>query len=187
MKKILFLLVLCLALAGCTGQPQEEPASVPAAEIPQTTEAPTEAPASTRPLTDVFTWMAEGEPYDIPVSLYRGEDFSLYIPDGDWILTTPDSWVFAHNDQITFRIDTYEGIDAMELGTLLTTQGYETDYDDGFTMVTGDNMLRTVTVLEMDGHLCTFCTEYPNYTEYMEGAGYTLSRILDSFLWEIYD
>ena len=190
-KRYLAAALAALMLCGCSqDRAGTIPTSAPTAAVTQpaaTEPAVTEpaVPENTRPLRDERTFYAEGDAYQVPATLYREEDFSIYIPDGQWELVAPGHWVYPYNTEISFHIDRYEGMDGFQLTQELFRQGY-TSYGGPRLFRTVDGIYETVTILEADGHLVTFCTEYPESVEFMEGAGQNLDQICDTFLWEIY-
>ena len=186
-KQILAAAALALILCGCTQDTPTE--TIPETTVPAVTEATvpeTTVPENTRPLTDTRIFYAEGDPYEVPATLYREEDYSLYIPDGEWKLVGPASWVYFYNDEISFRIEQYTDVDAFELEQLFYRQGF-TSYGGPTLYLSQDGIYETVTVLEADGHVAAFRTAYPDSTEMMEGAGQALGNIRSTFLWELYD
>ena len=183
-KTVLAAAVLALLLLGCT-QDRTVPAAVTteAAEtLPEVTVPETTVPENTRPLTDTRIFYAEGDPYEIPATLYREADYSLYIPDGEWKLVGPASWVYVYNNEISFRIEQYTDISGFDLEQEFYRQGFDLD---GARI--RDGIRETFTVMEADGHVAVFLTAYPDSTEMTEGAGQALGNIRKTFLWELYD
>ena len=85
MKKLWIVLLSLFLLTGC-GQKPETP--VPPSDPSPTQQEPNEPPANTEPETPAraeqvdLTFFVEGEEEALPATLYVGDGYSLYIPDG---------------------------------------------------------------------------------------------------------
>lgn len=106
--------LLAAALAGCAGPSSSQSSSPP----PASSAAPSSAVSSqpTAPGRELHTeleiWV-EGEPEKVPATLFQGEGYSLYLPDGEWVQTSSmsgeqpeeaDLFAAAVNSQVTLSV-----------------------------------------------------------------------------------
>ena len=121
--------LLVLALSGCGQKAQTPP---PAAETPAETPAGTteETPAGERNPTAAelgreetteLAFTVEGETELIPVTLYIGQGYSIYIPSEGWRLEKwvddgipEDTWESIVNDDVELTVSHYAGKTTME-------------------------------------------------------------------------
>lgn len=60
-------------------------------------------------------------------SFYQGEGYSIYVPDGSWVLFAPDSWYAAENEQVRFWVSSYAGLNKEQVERILFNQGYQVE------------------------------------------------------------
>ena len=209
--RLLSLLVMLLLLCSGCGRDRAlsglevptEPASTAAvteapAEVPAETVTEASAAASRSPhVTLIQTY--EGEPYPVEASLYETDDFSMYIPDGDWLLTGEDFWTYAYNDEITMSVIDYQGIsDYREVAAVLQDNGFELQESEGpfgtpegflpedshYLITSYDGIRREIFLLQEGQRIRGFSYAFPDSTEFMEGLYSSMPMILNTFLWK---
>lgn len=210
MKHPLFAAVLAaLLLAGCAGAESVPASSSSASASPPASAAGSEASsvsddaglpakAPARPSTALLPVTVEGEEEAVPASLFVGEGYSLYLPDGEWtqLLTgehTADSFVadlFAAtaNDAVTLIIQpSYEGLfregftleDAY--GALLSEGYLQSDDNDHMFAQSVEGTVTCQYVTESGGLVWYVSWSYPDTPEYLEGWGSRLPQIAATF------
>ena len=174
MKKAGLLVLLCaftLLLGGCTGHHASESSGE---EIPglsaETVNDTSDMAVSTGETqeerdTTVLTVMIEGLPEEMAATLYKGEGYSLYVTDGDWDNFVPDAWQAKANNQVSFSVSSYEGLNKSQVERLLTAQGYVVENDElWWQSFPGDSMFsriyRTI-CYETENDVWTFNFSYP--------------------------
>ena len=183
------LLLLCLLLGACA-------AEQPAVTVPETVNREATDPPFTTPLTTVETTApytrpeyavlmhkAEGESYPVAATLYRGSDYSIYIPDRDFVMESEEFWRATFNRDVTFWIMDYPDETPESLRQRLEDQGYTAQ--GSATMVsTVGGMYSSITIHQLVGRVRGFCYSFPDNTEYLEGTAPLMKMISDSFVWE---
>ena len=193
--------LLVLALSGCGQKAQTPP---PAAETPAETPAGTtgETPAGDRNPTAAelgreetteLAFTVEGETELIPVTLYIGQGYSIYIPSEGWRLEKwvddgipEDTWESIVNDDVELTVSHYAGKTTME-----ARDAFVRDEDYVFEDLMGGELGDPLTGMDEDGDYLSFMVaqgadtvyviswEYP--AEAAEGFGARLGRIADTF------
>ena len=198
MKQLILILALLLALSGC-GQKAQTP--TPAAETPA--ETPVETPA--KPTGDrnptaaelgreektELTFTVEGETELVPVTLYIGQGYSIYIPDEGWRLEKDtedgipeDTWESTVNHDVELRV--------LHLGekTLEQAKAWVTAAEDDYRLIEdkqgglGGTDAEDREVLEArfyssGSQMYAVLYEYP--MEAAEGFGARLGQIAETF------
>ena len=193
--------LLVLALSGCGQKTQTPP---PAAETPAETPAgtteephagdrnPTAAELGREETTEL-AFTVEGETELIPVTLYIGQGYSIYIPSEGWRLEKwvddgipEDTWESIVNDDVELTVSHYAGKTTME-----ARDAFVRDEDYVFEDLMGGELGDPLTGMDEDGDYLSFMVaqgadtvyviswEYP--AEAAEGFGARLGRIADTF------
>ena len=193
--------LLVLALSGCGQKTQTPP---PAAETPAETPAGTteETPAGERNPTAAelgreetteLAFTVEGETELIPVTLYIGQGYSIYIPSEGWRLEKwvddgiPEgTWESIVNDDVELTVSHYAGKTTME-----ARDAFVRDEDYVFEDLMGGELGDPLTGMDEDGDYLSFMVaqgadtvyviswEYP--AEAAEGFGARLGQIANTF------
>ena len=193
--------LLVLALSGCGQKTQTPP---PAAETPAETPAGTteETPAGDRNPTAAelgreetteLAFTVEGETELIPVTLYIGQGYSIYIPSEGWRLEKwvddgipEDTWESIVNDDVELTVSHYAGKTTME-----ARDAFVRDEDYVFEDLMGGELGDPLIGMDEDGDYLSFMVaqgadtvyviswEYP--AEAAEGFGARLGQIANTF------
>ena len=193
--------LLVLALSGCGQKTQTPP---PAAETPAETPAGTteEPPAGDRNPTAAelgreetteLAFTVEGETELIPVTLYIGQGYSIYIPSEGWRLEKwvddgipEDTWESIVNDDVELTVSHYAGKTTME-----ARDAFVRDEDYVFEDLMGGELGDPLIGMDEDGDYLSFMVaqgadtvyviswEYP--AEAAEGFGARLGQIANTF------
>ena len=193
--------LLVLALSGCGQKTQTPP---PAAEPPAETPAGTteETPAGERNPTAAelgreetteLAFTVEGETELIPVTLYIGQGYSIYIPSEGWRLEEwvddgipEDTWESIVNDDVELTVSHYAGKTTME-----ARDAFVRDEDYVFEDLMGGELGDPLIGMDEDGDYLSFMVaqgadtvyviswEYP--AEAAEGFGARLGQIANTF------
>ena len=193
--------LLVLALSGCGQKAQTPP---PAAETPAETPAGTteETPAGERNPTAAelgreetteLAFTVEGETELIPVTLYIGQGYSVYIPSEGWRLEKwvddgipEDTWESIVNDDVELTVSHYAGKTTME-----ARDAFVRDEDYVFEDLMGGELGDPLIGMDEDGDYLSFMVaqgadtvyviswEYP--AEAAEGFGARLGQIANTF------
>lgn len=200
MKKLILILTLLLTLSACG---QKTAPSAPDVQTSATSEVPeTAAPAPTEDRNPtaaelgreekkdmVFT--VEGTEETVPVTLYIGQGYSIYIPDEGWRLEKDvedgipeEKWESTVNDDVELRV--------LHLGekTLEQAKAWVTAEEDDYRLIEdkqgglGGTDEKDREVLEVRFHpsgsqMYAVLYEYP--MEAAEGFGARLSQIAETF------
>ena len=193
--------LLVLALSGCGQKTQTPP---PAAETPAETPAGTtgDTPAGDRNPTAAelgreetteLAFTVEGETELIPVTLYIGQGYSIYIPSEGWRLEKwvddgipEDTWESIVNDDVELTVSHYAGKTTME-----ARDAFVRDEDYVFEDLMGGELGDPLIGMDEDGDYLSFMVaqgadtvyvsawEYP--AEAAEGFGARLGQIANTF------
>lgn len=133
----------------------------------------------------------EGELQTVPVTLFAGDGYSIYIPDEGWRLSDPedgtvsydftkyglDKWASELNEQVLLWVNKYDGASVEEVREGLAEKGYQAD---GTEMAAGEaGLLYRVKLIESETGCYGVFYCCPEEAE--EGFGRDLSAIADSF------
>lgn len=184
-KGILWLCLMALLLCGCAGKKPE-----PVAVEPGFTE-PMPPEVMIRPEKMEMEIMLEGMPEVVPVTLYRNDTYSLYIPDGDWSMTVlsdgATQWTSLYNDRVKLTIRTLSGVDEAQARQAVLEEypGFTVGEDVGTEFVateaTGQEYL-SVRLVPMAGGFLTVTWTYS--LEAAEGFGVRIGYMVDTLLLE---
>ena len=185
--------LLAAALAGCAGPSSSQSSSPP----PASSAAPSSAVSSqpTAPGRELHTeleiWV-EGEPEKVPATLFQGEGYSLYLPDGEWVQTSSmsgeqpeeaDLFAAAANSQVT-RPDR-SGQDLERAYDALWAEGYnQSDDNDHFFARTMEGQVQCQYVIAGESGVWYVAWSYPDTSEYLEGWGSRIPQLMPGFLLE---
>lgn len=196
-------LAAALLLAGCAaGSAPVSSSSAPASSAPESAASPASSEAASapeaeaRPAATALPLWIEGAEETVPATLFTGEGYSLYLPDGEWTQTaqasradcTADVFTAAYNDAVTLRVQpNYNGLlygdvtleDAYEA---LLSSGYsQSDDNDHMFARSVEGTVTCQYVTEADGVVWYVSWSYPDTTEYLEGWGSRLPQIAATF------
>lgn len=186
-KGIVFAILAALLLCGCSQKLPDPPS---AAETVEFTE-PQPPKEMIRPEKMEMEILLEGEPEVIPMTLYRNETYSIYIPDGDWSMTVLESgvtrWTSVYNPDVKLTIRSIAASEeALVRDTILQEYPGFVMVEDGgsefvATDVTGQKFLAG-RLIPMDAGFLGVTWTYS--LEAAEGFGARLSYIVDTLLLE---
>lgn len=188
--------LLAAALAGCAGPSSSQSSSPP----PASSAAPSSAVSSqpTAPGRELHTeleiWV-EGEPEKIPATLFQGEGYSLYLPDGEWVQTSSmsgeqpeeaDLFAAAANSQVTLSVrPDRSGQDLERAYDALWAEGYnQSDDNDHFFARTMEGRVQCQYVIAGESGVWYVAWSYPDTLEYLEGWGSRIPQLMPGFLLE---
>lgn len=137
-----------------------------------------------RESTTTLDFVIEGETEAVPVTLYVGNGYSIYIPDEGWQTTAPDTWLSTVNEQVQLRVTCYSGKSGLQLTEELYAEGYSDLADDRASLikVDEDSAVTTKAILgEFADDTWGIFYSYPSEAE--EGWGSRLAVIADTFAW----
>ncbi len=77
-----------------------------------------------RPLQNTLTFNMEGMEEAVPVTLYEGQGFSLYVPEDDYVVSGPDRWEAVSNKDVHFWIEHYGGMDSSHITLIYPEAGF---------------------------------------------------------------
>lgn len=201
MKKrcfVLLVLGLALLLSACGEKPQEKAEdgqpSAPVSAPEGQTQEPETPPENARDAKTELTVLVEGVEEQVPVTLYVGEGYSIYIPDEGWKLEhdtegnlREDSWESLLNDDVELRVLRLQYTDLQSARNWLMAQEDDYLFEDGLGGTWGDPLCG----VEKDGDLLYFmgtegadavylvAWEYP--AEAAEGFGARLAQLAETF------
>ena len=187
--RFLALLLLGLMLSACA--PQQPLPTAPEAQDREATEPPFTTPLTTvettapytRPEHAVLVHKVEGELYPVAATLYRGSDYSIYIPDTDFVLESEEFWRATFNRDVTFWIMDYPDETPESLRQRLEDQGYTRSGSASLVSTVG-GMYSSITIYQLVDRVRSFCFSFPDNTEYLEGTEPLMKMIADTFVWE---
>lgn len=188
--------LLAAALAGCAGPSSSQSSSPP----PASSAAPSSAVSSqpTAPGRELHTeleiWV-EGEPEKVPATLFQGEGYSLYLPDGEWVQTSSmsgeqpeeaDLFAAAANSQVTLPVrPDRSGQDLERAYDALWAEGYnQSDDNDHFFARTMEGQVQCQYVIAGESGVWYVAWSYPDTLEYLEGWGSRIPQLMPGFLLE---
>lgn len=188
--------LLAAALAGCAGPSSSQSSSPP----PASSAAPSSAVSSqpTAPGRELHTeleiWV-EGEPEKVPATLFQGEGYSLYLPDGEWVQTSSmsgeqpeeaDLFAAAANSQVTLSVrPDRSGQDLERAYDALWAEGYNQSNDnDYFFARTMEGQVQCQYVIAGESGVWYVAWSYPDTSEYLEGWGSRIPQLMPGFLLE---
>ncbi len=188
--------LLAAALAGCAGPSSSQSSSPP----PASSAAPSSAVSSqpTAPGRELHTeleiWV-EGEPEKVPATLFQGEGYSLYLPDGEWVQTSSmsgekpeeaDLFAAAVNSQVTLSVrPDRSGQDLERAYDALWAEGYnQSDDNDHFFARTMEGQVQCQYVIAGESGVWYVAWSYPDTSEYLEGWGSRIPQLMPGFLLE---
>lgn len=195
--------IICLAaallaavLAGCAGSSSSQSSSPP----PASSAAPSSVVSSqpTAPGRELHTeleiWV-EGEPEKIPATLFQGEGYSLYLPDGEWVQTgsmsgeqpeEADLFAAAANSQVALSVrPDRSGQDLERAYDALWAEGYnQSDDNDHFFARTMEGQVQCQYVIAGESGVWYVAWSYPDTSEYLEGWGSRIPQLMPGFLLE---
>lgn len=188
--------LLAAALAGCAGPSSSQSSSPP----PASSAAPSSAVSSqpTAPGRELHTeleiWV-EGEPEKVPATLFQGEGYSLYLPDGEWVQTSSmsgeqpeeaDLFAAAANSQVTLSVrPDRSGQDLERAYDALWAEGYnQSDDNDHFFARTMEGRVQCQYVIAGESGVWYVAWSYPDTSEYLEGWGSRIPQLMPGFLLE---
>ncbi len=188
--------LLAAALAGCAGPSSSQSSSPP----PASSAAPSSAVSSqpTAPGRELHTeleiWV-EGEPEKVPATLFQGEGYSLYLPDGEWVQTSSmsgeqpeeaDLFAAAANSQVTLSVrPDRSGQDLERAYDALWAEGYnQSDDNDHFFARTMEGQVQCQYVVAGESGVWYVAWSYPDTSEYLEGWGSRIPQLMPGFLLE---
>ena len=188
--------LLAAALAGCAGPSSSQSSSPP----PASSAAPSSAVSSqpTAPGRELHTeleiWV-EGEPEKVPATLFQGEGYSLYLPDGEWVQTSSmsgeqpeeaDLFAAAANSQVTLSVrPDRSGQDLERAYDALWAEGYnQSDDNDHFFVRTMEGQVQCQYVIAGESGVWYVAWSYPDTSEYLEGWGSRIPQLMPGFLLE---
>ena len=188
--------LLAAALAGCAGPSSSQSSNPP----PASSAAPSSAVSSqpTAPGRELHTeleiWV-EGEPEKVPATLFQGEGYSLYLPDGEWVQTSSmsgehpeeaDLFAAAANSQVTLSVrPDRSGQDLERAYDALWAEGYnQSDDNDHFCARTMEGQVQCQYVIAGESRVWYVAWSYPDTSEYLEGWGSRIPQLMPGFLLE---
>ena len=188
--------LLAAALAGCAGPSSSQSSSPP----PASSAAPSSAVSSqpTAPGRELHTeleiWV-EGEPEKVPATLFQGEGYSLYLPDGEWVQTSSmsgeqpeeaDLFAAAANSQVILSVrPDRSGQDLERAYDALWAEGYnQSDDNDHFFARTMEGQVQCQYVIAGESGVWYVAWSYPDTSEYLEGWGSRIPQLMPGFLLE---
>lgn len=188
--------LLAAALAGCAGPSSSQSSNPP----PASSAAPSSAVSSqpTAPGRELHTeleiWV-EGEPEKVPATLFQGEGYSLYLPDGEWVQTSSmsgeqpeeaDLFAAAVNSQVTLSVrPDRSGQDLERAYDALWAEGYnQSDDNDHFFARTMEGRVQCQYVIAGESGVWYVAWSYPDTSEYLEGWGSRIPQLMPGFLLE---
>lgn len=188
--------LLAAALAGCAGPSSSQSSSPPPASSAVPSSAVSSQPtAPGRELhTELEIWV-EGEPEKVPATLFQGEGYSLYLPDGEWVQTSSmsgeqpeeaDLFAAAANSQVTLSVrPDRSGQDLERAYDALWAEGYnQSDDNDHFFARTMEGQVQCQYVVAGESGVWYVAWSYPDTSEYLEGWGSRIPQLMPGFLLE---
>lgn len=188
--------LLAAALAGCAGPSSSQSSSPPpASSAAPSSEVSSQPTAPGRELhTELEIWV-EGEPEKVPATLFQGEGYSLYLPDGEWVQTgsmsgeqpeEADLFAAAANSQVTLSVrPDRSGQDLERAYDALWAEGYnQSDDNDHFFARTMEGQVQCQYVIAGESGVWYVAWSYPDTSEYLEGWGSRIPQLMPGFLLE---
>ncbi|MCI2047744.1 MAG: hypothetical protein LKJ90_08525 [Faecalibacterium sp.] len=143
-----------------------------------------------RPATTKLSFCAEGISEEVPATLYIGDGYSIYLPDGAWhpvqaadaAQDTPD--VFQPDtDQISLSISfSRSDLTLQQAYDALLSEGCtQSDDNDAMFCRSAGGVMTCWYVTEASGQIWYVEWSYPDTSEYLEGWGTSLPVIAETF------
>ena len=179
MKYLLLSLVMALSLTACAQNPQQSPAQTP----------PSSSPAQSQIVDREKAAELDVDGETVPVSLYVGEGYSIYIPSEGWTLELDSddgilhqTWEADREDDARISVYHYKDVSFMVArDRFMADCGYV--FSDGLGGELGDPL----TGSDEDGDLCGMMvaegshgTTYVISWEYPKGTEETWSAVLEA-------
>lgn len=146
--------------------------------------AATRAEEDARPETGELSLSLEGAEERLPVNLWQGEGFSVYLPAEGWDRDEENIWRPEEQTEVGFFVKTYEETDDQELWQRLAldfaSYGFlppENDVCVGYDAVNA--MTMWVKLTAEDGVCYAVCAQYP--TESSGDYGACLQQLAETF------
>ena len=138
---------------------------------------------SPRTQKTTISFIVEGLKEEVPVVLYRGNGYSIYIPVEGWQMTETDIWESVHNEKVKLQIMDYEGESVEAFQEQLLEDGYRlTDSARKLTKYDGAGaLIQNVRIFTHNSNVKGVFYSYPLEAE--EGFGTRLERIINTFGW----
>lgn len=206
MKRLSSLAALLLAaglLAGCGAPAASAAASAAAPSSSAVAPAEAASPASPaasapegRPTSIDLAIGVEGTTETVRASLFVGDGYSIYLPDGEWVRTaqasradcTADVFTAALNDAVTLSVQPnynsllYGDLTLADAYEALQSEGYaQSDDNDHLFAQSADGTTTCQYVTESGGVVWYVAWSYPDTPEYTEGWGSRLPQIAATF------
>ena len=140
---------------------------------------------SPRTQKTTISFVVEGLKEEVPVILYKGRDYSIYITEEGWQMTATDIWESIHNEKVKLQIMDYDGESVEALREQLLEEGYSLDGYGSVKLTKYDSeeaLSQNVRILKFHDKIKGIFYSYPVEAE--EGFGTRLERIVSTFGWE---
>ena len=140
---------------------------------------------SPRTKKTTISFVVEGMKEEVPVVLYKGNGYSIYIPKEDWQMTGFEYWKSVDNENVELQIMDYEGESVEAFREQLLEDGYSLDGYGSVKLTKYDSeeaIIQNVRIQKFNDRIKGIFYSYPLEAE--EGFGTRLERIVSTFGWE---
>ena len=140
---------------------------------------------SPRTQKTTISFVVEGLKEEVPVILYKGRDYSIYIPEEGWKMTATDIWESVHNEKVKLQIMDYGGESVEDFREQLLEEGYSLDDYNSVKLTkyaSEEAIIQNVRIFKFHDKIKGIFYSYPVEAE--EGFGTRLERIVSTFGWE---
>ncbi len=140
---------------------------------------------SPRTQKTTISFVVEGLKEEVPVVLYKGRDYSIYIPEEGWQMTATDIWESVHNEKVKLQIMDYGGESVEDFREQLLEEGYNLDDYNSVKLTkyaSEEELIQNVRIFKFHDKIKGIFYSYPVEAE--EGFGTRLERIVSTFGWE---